>query len=120
MIEFVIKYDITGKDGMNKIWSGSHWTHRAKLADKWRLLTMEATQKIPKRTFENPVFIEFMFESNLDIDNNHPIVKEIIDSLVKLGWIVNDTRKHVVGYSVRFKEDEEFEGKGVKVKVVEV
>ena len=120
MIEFTILYDITGKDGMNKIWAGSHWTHRKKLADRWRLLTKEALQKTPKRTFAKPVFIEFTFESKLDLDNHHPVVKEIIDSLVALKWLVSDTRKHLKGYSVRFKYDEEFKGKGVKVRVYEL
>jgi rubrerythrin len=79
----------------------------------------ESLLKIPKRTFEKPVIIEFSFEHKTDIENSYKIINEIVDSLVKLGWLVKDDRNHVLGYSVRFKHDDEFVGNGVKVTVKE-
>jgi len=120
MIEFTILYDIKTEDGLNSVLRMNNKYYRSKVGDKWRLLVRESTQKIPFRTFEKPVFIEFVFESSLDADGHSVLIKEIVDSLVFYGWLINDNRKRFSGYSVRFKRDEEFEGKGVKVKVYEV
>lgn len=61
-------------------------------------------RKLP--TMENPVMIHFTWiESNKrrDCDNIAFAKKFILDALVKLGKLKDDSRKHVVGFSDTFK-----------------
>lgn len=119
-MEFYIKHKITAADGLNKFWGGVHWSKRAEWRDYWHMLVKSSLQKVPKRTFEKPVFIEMWFESGLDIDGHAVIAKVIIDSLVCDGWLINDNKKHVVGLCLRFRSDQDFNGNSIFVRLTEV
>jgi len=119
-MEFYIKHKITAADGTNKFYAGMHWSKRKNWADYWHRLVKTSINSIPRHTFNKPVFIEMWFESGLDIDGHSIIAKTIIDALVQCGWLVNDNKNHVQGLCLRFKNDLDFNGNSILVKIREV
>ena len=115
-IELVLPLKINSKVSLNSIYSSTHWTVRKRQANYIHdIVKMELlTRKIPREIFENPVRINFWWNSMLDLDNHGYLTKLIIDGLK--GYLIHDdTKKHVQeihhGYWL---------GKGVKIEISEI
>jgi hypothetical protein len=95
-ITFVLPIKITSKLSLNSIYGGIHWSERRKQAKHiHEIINLELiSQKVPKKTFKNPVKIEFFWNSLLDLDNHGFLAKLIIDGL-KGCLIRDDTKKYV-------------------------
>jgi hypothetical protein len=115
MIRFVIDFKVTGEYGMNKLYSGVHWTIRKRQADFIHSLVQTTlhNNKVPKKLYTKPVKVTISYNSRLDVDNHSYLSKLIIDGL-KGYLIADDTRKYLV------ELDQEFwNGEGIQVKVQE-
>jgi CTP:phosphocholine cytidylyltransferase-like protein len=93
-IEFVLPVKINSKLSLNSIYSGMHWFERKKQSQNLHeLVKLELlSQKVPKKLFENPVDIEFFWNSLLDLDNHGYMAKLIIDGLK--GYSIRDDSKN--------------------------
>jgi hypothetical protein len=113
MISFVIDFKVTGEYGMNKLYSGTHWTIRKRQADFIHSLVQTTlyTNKVPKRLFKKPVKVTISYNSRLDIDNHSYLSKLIIDGM-KDYLITDDTRKYLVNLEQKFWTE-----KGILVEV---
>ena len=115
MISFVIDFKVTGDYGMNKLYSGVHWTIRKRQADYMHSLVQTAlyVNKVPKKLFTKPVKVSISYNSKLDIDNHGYLSKLIIDGLK--GWLItDDKRKYLVELDQKF-----WNGDGILVEVNE-
>ena len=114
MLELRITEPCLSRYGLNRLYSGMHWAKRKSHADYWHSRIGWELKKIKAEMFESPVFIEFEFETGMDIDNCGYLIKLIIDGL-KGVVIHDDSKKYVVGYSaVHGKE------KGILIKIREI
>ena len=115
MIRFLIDFKVTGEYGMNKLYSGVHWTVRKRQADFIHSLVQTTlyANKIPKKLFKNPVKVTISYNSKLDIDNHGYISKLIIDGM-KGYLITDDKRKYMVSLEQKFWDEE-----GILVEVEE-
>ena len=116
MIKFHIDLKVTGAYGLNKWYSGTHWTKRKKTADEIHQLVLVSMlqQKVKRKIFKEPVEILFKYNSKLDIDNHSVLSKMIIDG-VKGYLIEDDNRKYVKRIVQEF-----YDGEGVEVEIKEV
>ena len=113
MLELRITEPCLSRYGLNRLYSGMHWAKRKSHADYWHSRIGWELKKIKTEMFESPVFIEFKFETGMDIDNCGYLIKLIIDGL-KGVVIHDDSKKYVVGYSaVHGKE------KGILIRIRE-
>lgn len=115
MISFVIDFKVTGEYGMNKLYSGVHWTVRKRQADFIHSLVTSTLymNKVPRKLFKKPVKVTIYYNSKLDIDNHSYLSKLIIDGLK--GYLIeDDTRKYVIELAQRF-----YNGQGILVEVNE-
>lgn len=82
--------------GLNAYYSGKIWQARKSDADYWHKLVWAELerQKIPKKIYNEPVFIRFWFNDRLDIDNDSIYMKLTIDALK--GWLIQDDSKKFV------------------------
>ena len=113
MISFVVDFKVTGEYGMNKLYSGCHWTVRKRQADFIHSLITTAlyVNKVPKQPFKDPVKVSISYNSRLDIDNHSYLSKLIIDGMK--GWVIqDDTKKYIRELDQKF-----WEGQGIKVEV---
>ena len=93
--------------GLNKYYSGCHWSIRKKDAEYWHLLTRSAMnkQEIRIRPFEKPVEISFLWNDRLDIDNHAIMGKMIVDAMK--GRLINDdSRRWVKGVCHYFHNED--------------
>lgn len=115
-IEFVIPIKIDSKLSLNSIYSANHWACRerqSKQIHKFVRLSLLA-QKISKKLFENPVEINFCWNSKLDLDNHGYLTKLIIDALK--GYLIkDDTKKYISQISHQYWDE-----KGVKINIKEL
>lgn len=116
MVEFRIPYKVTGKEGLNKLYAGAHWTVRKKEADKWhKLVHQHLATQLPKRIFDVPVIVVIGYDTRLDIDNHGYLSKMIVDGLK--GYLLhNDSRKYLLGLVQVFHN----EGDQIIIRVMEV
>ena len=115
MIKFIIDFKVTGEYGMNKLYSGVHWTVRKRQADFIHSLVQTTlyANKIPRKLFKRPVKVTISYNSKLDIDNHSYLSKLIIDGLK--GYLIeDDKRKYLVELDQQF-----WEGEGILVEVEE-
>lgn len=115
-IELVLPLKVNSKVSLNSIYSSTHWSVRKRQANYIHdIVKMELlTRKIPRKIFENPVRINFWWNSMLDLDNHGYLTKLIIDGLK--GYLIHDdTKKHVqeIHHAYWF-------GKGVKVEILDL
>lgn len=115
MIKFVVDFKVTGEYGMNKLYSGVHWTVRKRQADFIHSLVQTTlyANKIPRKLFSKPVKVTISYNSRLDIDNHGYLSKLIIDGL-KGYLITDDTKKYLVELDQKFWNEE-----GIQVEVQE-
>lgn len=83
----------TKEYGMNKYYSGCHWSIRKRDAEFWHLLTRGAMNKceVRRKPFEKPVEISFLWNDRLDIDNHAIMGKMIVDGMK--GRLINDDNR---------------------------
>ena len=95
-IEFVLPLKVDSKLSLNSIYSGKKWYTRQNQASKiHQLVRLELiNQRVPKKLFENPVRIEFYWNSLLDLDNHGYVAKLIIDGLK--GYLIKDDSKKYI------------------------
>ena len=113
MISFVVDLKVNSEYGMNKLYSGVHWTVRKRQADFIHSLiqTTLYVNKVPKMPFKSPVKVSISYNSRLDIDNHSYLSKLIIDGMK--GWLIqDDTKRYVRELNQKF-----WEGKGILVEV---
>ena len=98
------------KFGLNAYWSGKHHAERAEDAKFWHAIVWAslAKAKIPKKPFERPAIITFLWNDGLDIDNHAAMGKCITDAL-KNRVIQNDNRRCLCGVEHYFHEEEYIE-----------
>lgn len=114
MLELRITEPGLSRYGLNRLYAGMHWTKRKSHADYWHNRIGWELKRIKAEMFESPVFIEFEFETGMDIDNCGYLIKLIIDGLKGI-VIHDDSKKYVAGYSaVHGKE------KGILIKIREI
>lgn len=117
MIEFVIPLKVTGKLGLNSLYStNKHWAKRKKEADSVHLAVKGALLacKVPKKLFDCPVEVTLAYNSRLDIDNHGYLAKLLIDGL-KGYLIADDNRKHVQKLTQKY-----WNGEGIKVEISKI
>jgi hypothetical protein len=112
MVEFIVPIKISGKLGLNRLYSGMHWGHRKIEAEKIHKLVKNSLPKHQDFLYP-PVKIELSYNSRLDIDNHGFLAKLIIDGLI--GVLLRDDRKnHVWALNQNF-----WDGDGVRVRIFE-
>ena len=116
MIEFKIPLKVTGEWGLNKKYSGEHWSVRDREAEQVHMLVKSCLRsaRIPRGVFEKPVAITIFYNSHLDIDNHGYLSKLIIDGL-KSYVIADDNRKHVKSLTQEFYDED-----GITVRIEEI
>lgn len=114
-IEFKIPYPKT-KEGktewnkqysLNKYYSGKNKYCRAKDANFWHEMVHFELRKqgIKRKIISEPVYIIFLWNDRLDIDNHAVMGKFIVDALK--GWILeNDGYKNFQGVSHFFHKEQ--------------
>jgi hypothetical protein len=115
-VRFVVPLKVNAQYGLNKIYSGKHWSNRKKIAEEIHELVFYSLkqQKIPRSPFDKPVGICISYNSKLDCDNHGYLTKMIVDALK--GYLIeDDDRKHVKEIRQRFHS-----GKDVVVEVWEI
>ena len=115
MIKFTIDFKVTGEYGMNKLYSGVHWSIRKRQADFIHSLVQTTlyANKVPQKTFTKPVKVTISYNSKLDIDNHSYLSKLIVDGLK--GYLLeDDKRKYMVSLEQKF-----WDGQGILVEVEE-
>ena len=113
MISFVIDFKVTSEYGMNKLYSGVHWTVRKRQADFIHSLVQTTLyiNKVPRMPFNKPVKVCISYNSRLDIDNHSYLSKLIVDGLK--GYLIeDDTKKYLINLEQKF-----WSGKGILVEV---
>ena len=104
MVEQIIDFEFPLKISTNSIYSGVHWTKRAKHKDLylWSFLTVASKIKPVYSCF---LEFEFGFKSKpLDCDNCSYMVKLIIDCLRHYGKIKNDTPEFIKSIKISSKK----------------
>ena len=95
-IRFAIDLAPNSEWGMNRVYSGSHWSIRKRQAAEVHALVKAAIRKQNRnvRKFSEPVTICIWYNSRLDIDNHGYLAKLIIDGM-KGTLIEDDDRRYV-------------------------
>ena len=92
-IEIPLKVD--SRLGLNKQYSGKHWSKRNAEADEVHFLTKQAISRLNIiKCFTSPVQITFKYNSRLDCDNHGYLTKLIVDGL-KGTVIIDDDKRYV-------------------------
>lgn len=92
IIEIPIKVD--SRLGLNKQYSGKHWSVRNREAMEVHTAVKLALMQYPYTMFKKPVKIKFYYNSRLDCDNHGYLNKLIIDALK--GLVIQDDDKRYV------------------------
>jgi hypothetical protein len=95
---------------LNAYWSGKHHAERAEDAKFWHAIVWAAMAqaKIPKKVFERPAVITFLWNDGLDIDNHAAMGKSITDALKN--WVIqNDSRRYLAGVEHYFHDEDYIE-----------
>lgn len=82
---------------LNKVWAGVHWRKRKMIADEGHKACLVA---LAVKTFQRPVRIVFQPESKgrlFDCCNYALTNKVIVDGLVMIGVLIDDTPVYVKG-----------------------
>ena len=113
-MKFHIDLKVCGIYGMNKYYSGTHWTKRKKTADEiHQLVACELLRQKVKRKEMRPVEITLKYNSRLDLDNHGVLTKMIIDGMK--GYLIkDDSRKYVHRITQEF-----WDGEGIEVEVID-
>lgn len=93
---FELPMQIRSEWGMNRVYSGDHWSVRKRQATQVHLMVRSAIWKqcSSVRLFEKPVTIRILYRSRLDIDNHGYVSKLIIDGMK--GVLIKDDDKRYV------------------------
>jgi hypothetical protein len=96
MIRFIIDLKVNAQYGLNKIYSGKHWTKRKADAEEIHELVYYSMmqQNVPPVLFKKPVIIQISYNSNLDCDNHGYLTKLIVDGM-KDYLLKDDSKKYV-------------------------
>ena len=91
--------------GMNKYWSGCHWSIRKKDAEFWHSVVKAemARQGVGAVPYTSPVIITMVFNDRLD-SINHAAMFKMIEDAMKGTVIVDDSRKWVRGSEIYFHD----------------
>lgn len=115
-IELILPLKVSSKLSLNSVYSNNHWTIRKRQAeDIHTLVKLELLSKrIPRKIFDNPIRINFYWNSMLDLDNHGYLTKLIIDGFK--GYLIHDdTKKYVQEIHHSY-----WLGKGVKIEISEI
>lgn len=84
--------------GMNRLYSGLHWSARKEAADFWHnaVAAQLRRQKVPSQLFNSPVELFFRWNDRLDLSNEAWAAKMIEDAL-KGRLIFDDSKRWVKG-----------------------
>lgn len=95
-VKFELPLRIKSEWGMNRVYSGDHWSVRKHQASHIHLLVRSSIHKQcgKVKVFSEPVHIRIMYNSRLDIDNHGYISKLIIDGM-KGVLLKDDDRRYV-------------------------
>jgi len=93
--------------GLNKYYSGVHWSVRKRDAEFWHMLTRSCMNKagVRNRPFEKPVVISMYFNDRLDC-SNHAMYFKYIEDGMKGRIIQDDSRRWVKGCEVYFHDED--------------
>ena len=115
-IELILPLKVSSKLSLNSVYSSNHWTIRKRQAEEIHtLVKLELLSKrIPRKIFDNPIRINFYWNSMLDLDNHGYLAKLIIDGFK--GYLIHDdTKKYVQEIHHSY-----WLGKGVKIEISEI
>ena len=105
-IEIPLKVD--GRLGLNKQYSGKHWSKRSAEADEVHFLTRLAISRLNvTKCFTSPVQITFKYNSRLDCDNHGYLNKLIVDGL-KGKIITDDDKRYVRRIITEFQSESQY------------
>lgn len=95
-VRFTIDLQPNSEWGMNRVYSGAHWSIRKRQAAEVHALVKAAIRKQNRnvRKFSEPVTVCIWYNSRLDIDNHGYLAKLIIDGM-KGVLIEDDDRRYV-------------------------
>lgn len=78
----------------------AHWAERKKELDDWTLLIPNCQEDLRQKKGDERRMVEIVFRKSRgplsDPDNLHARCKVPLDALVKRGWILDDSPKHIV------------------------
>lgn len=115
-IELILPLKVNSKLSLNGVYSNNHWSVRKRQAEEIHTLVKFEllSKRIPRKIFENPVRINFYWNSMLDLDNHGYLAKLIIDGLK--GYLIHDdTKKYIQEIHHSY-----WLGKGVKIEISEI
>ena len=78
---------------LNDWYAGKHWTYRQKQKNLWRTTFTDLLSQHKKPNIEK-YSIELEYNSRLDPSNTITMIKLFEDTLIKLGWIKDDSKKY--------------------------
>lgn len=115
MIEFTIPLNVTEEYGLNRFYSGTHWSRRRETAEFIHMLVWSQLkrQKVRKEILKRPVSITFSYNARLDC-SNYAILNKMIEDALKGYLILDDSRKHVQSITTKF-----WDGEGIRVEIYE-
>lgn len=100
---------------------GAHWTKRAGYAKKWeRIVWKHVWQQLPQKPLNRAKVTLTRFSTKkMDADNARSSFKPVMDALVKLGVLADDSPS-VVGEPQVLQEKAPLRQKGIVVRIEEV
>lgn len=95
-VRFELPLHVNFEWGMNRVYSGDHWSIRKQQAAQVHILVKAAIRKQCRNVpvFGSPVTVRIRYNSRLDIDNHGYITKLIIDGMK--GLLIKDDDKRYV------------------------
>ena len=78
---------------LNDWYAAKHWTYRQKQKNLWRATFTDLLSQYKKPAIEK-YSIELEYNSRLDPSNTITMIKLFEDTLIKLGWIKDDSKKY--------------------------
>lgn len=97
--EIVLEWEDRNVPSLNEWYSGTHWSKRKKLKDKWFIQFMALLRKNKKQLFSE-YDLTIYYHSNLDPSNTITVIKFLEDTMKKDRWIHDDSPKYCKGLHI--------------------
>ena len=88
---------------LNKFYAGMHWTQRASMKNDIRDIVAMQMEGVPVIPICD-VSVTCLSNVKFDLDNTIPSVKFVLDVLVELGYIPNDSKKYIKSVTLRYAD----------------
>lgn len=89
---------------LNTLYSGKHWTYRKKVKDEYKKEIISALDGYDRYHAEY-IRISIAYNSRLDVDNCVLVSKFVADTLVDLGYIIDDSPRYYRELRIKFDQE---------------